>query len=86
MMTAAVALPSSYVQQLGELVDDLGADFSACLQVVGLQQSSLETPIFRCSLDVFVTLVSIRGLQAYHNFVVAQQHSISTDSVMVILF
>lgn len=58
MMTAAVALPSSYVQQLGELVDDLGADFSACLQVVGLQQSSLETPIFRCSLDVFVTLVS----------------------------
>lgn len=57
-MSISVALPSSYVQQLGELIDDLGANFAACLQAAGLHKSELEQPLFRCSWEKFEALLA----------------------------
>ncbi len=56
MMTASVALPSSYIQQLGELVEDLGASFDTCLAEAGLRADVLEEPMFRCAWPQFETL------------------------------
>lgn len=58
MNTASVVLPSSYIQQLGELVDDLGASFEHCLSTANLDAALLGTPVFRCSWPQFETLIN----------------------------
>jgi len=58
MMKASVVLPSSYVQQFGELVEDLGGDFQACLAAAELTEKGFDAPLFRCEWSQFETLVS----------------------------
>ncbi|MFY9180244.1 MAG: AraC family transcriptional regulator ligand-binding domain-containing protein [Venatoribacter sp.] len=46
-MTAEIALSSFYLQQFGQLVDELGGDFAACVEAAGVSLAALDEPIFR---------------------------------------
>lgn len=57
-MTVIAALPSSYIQQLGELVDDLGGDFETCLAVADISREALDVPLLELPLSRFITVIS----------------------------
>src|SRR5699024_64090 len=57
MMTASVALPSSYIQQLGEVVEDLGASFDTCMAEARFHGAALAGPMFRGTWPQFEALV-----------------------------
>ncbi len=50
-MTANIAFPGFYLQQLGILINDLGGDFIACLAEAGVTEEEIAQPIFHCELE-----------------------------------
>lgn len=49
-MDITVVLPSFYVQQFGELVEDLGGDFKTCLASANLEPAVLKAPLAHFTL------------------------------------